>query len=320
MQIHGRFLTSVACVHMLVMVPACVDSGDQAVLTAVTGRAQYVDPQTIADARADRQRRENNILYSSPYWFLKRDETGPPKIPEWNPDGNGDKSSAKRAIATIATILEILADPRRFQDAGGQYTDYPEVGTFVTSQGSEIDTFHYWQNRIEVYLQQYDFRPLGLVGNNSPDGNKRDYDMVLVRLAGLLYGLKDRTHYQTGEPVLTNTMIYAILCQHSEDCQNHNRPFHSFTINPWDLVLASPRDLLYQPETENHVLMIATWDWLVSTWVMWQGRIWDTSDPRYSTAMTAMRQDNFAAWTQIRDSLQDLLLRVLARVVQRGFS
>jgi len=222
----------------------------------------------------------------------------------------------------MSALLKVLSDPRPFQDSTGGYSSYPFVGDTIDDYSSEYDAFLHFRDTIASYLKT--IKPVdGL-------GTKKDYDMVLVPLIGMLYGLKDVKFYDHAalglsaqqSLAITNEMAYDILCHDSDACHNDNRPYFSFKtgrqfltadIEVWN------NDVWYQPETENHVLNALTWSFLATQWVRWQGRITDPSHDRYYAPMVQMRVANETAWANVQHNLRHLLLQVLARPVHRGF-
>lgn len=140
---------------------------------------------------------------------------------------------------------------------------------------------------VEAYVTQPDFRMLAGVGTHE------DFDFNLTTIASLLYRFRNASHLLTDAAV---DRLRHIDCESTDsgfDCPNrqvvHNltteESFHSISLT--------------LPETENHVLMINAWHYLMGQW---------DEQPDRTEALVARPPS----------ALEDKLLEILGRVLTNG--
>lgn len=182
-------------------------------------------------------------------------------------------------------------------------------------------------------------------------GTDCDYDFVLTDLAHLIYTFRDGDTPLT-DPLLngplappppdgiawtyadflTNEMIYNIICQNAKQgglraCQSphYEVPF-AFHDLPDDLVYTRLIDWkhdgigrgILQAETENHVLNIVTWDYLISNWVMWQGSLMGSNSRRKHAAMNDVAFANGGRYFSHGEDVCERVQAATGRVVHSG--
>jgi len=266
----------------------------------------YAGYDNIEDANNDRIRRENNLICGWLVNFIKEQNK---VLPPWNERGN-----AINAVNYMAAVLYVLAYPDRFDDPGGQYweevedfiserfTIIRETGDDTTILEEEVGALEFYQIEFTQYLENIEY--LADVGTRVGKG-KGDYDMVLLSLVNLLYLFRDRPD------ILTNEMAYLIIC-HGE-CEE-SVPRYTFTKGTNYLIKQpDPPWRWFQPETENHMLMILTWNYLVTQWIMNQ-EAFGRGDNRFYRMSIEKR----SLYQSILPGMNDLLLQVVGRVVHNG--
>jgi hypothetical protein len=231
------------------------------------------------------------------------------------------------------------------------------VGEKVWSINRYISTLGYWVGYTpapqaaakinRLFKAIYYFAEDGCVASVHV-GTKCDYDMVLVDLAHLLYTFRDGDtplddHLLAGPGAptppdglawtyadfLTNDMIYNIICQGTGPggwpaCSPPAYTVHyAFKHLDDDLtfrryVNISPGLNVIQAETENHVLNIVTWDYLITNWVMWQGGLINTGSRREYDAMSDLRFYKMGHWFAWSGDIYERVLKVTGRVVHSG--
>jgi hypothetical protein len=236
-------------------------------------------------------------------------------IPLWVIDGHGAE-----AISLIGSALYAAAHQ-------GEIAQIPQHGpdwnTKIQDMRNQCDQS---PNDLRARLKKY----LERIQVVAPVGTGPDYDMDLLNLVNLLYLIShDRAMVPDDLQLYENA--YHILCQdyggYGCDVDPDDRQWpevvlwdgeglpgtgylmfdikdHFIVKNPW-----------YKSETENHVLMIYTYNYLVSTWVMW--RVMHQNAPQwvwdwYHKGM---------AWLQQGDNMHrfyDNILQALGRVVHGG--
>jgi hypothetical protein len=132
-----------------------------------------------------------------------------------------------------------------------------------------------------------------------------DYDFTLTQIVSLLYSFKN-------DPgLLTNNAVQALVCQdlsHPTPCQV---PYADQSLSQLHVTVDFSNPY-YQfnasiPETENHVLMIYAWKYLINQWIRLNPR-----GASYVTYTPSLHNNEGAA-------VENLLLQALGRIVKNGF-
>jgi hypothetical protein len=152
-------------------------------------------------------------------------------------------------------------------------------------------------------------------------GSREDYDMVLKEVATLMFSFLDDRNPDDGSLLVHNDMVWGLICQKGDggcDAQ----AIATFSGQDTKLKFrAGPYDW---SETENHVLMIHTWRYLVNDYVKWVGDVLHRTDqahPRYDGRIRQLylkdpaRYDNDGAAGQ---PIVNLLLSALGRPLHNG--
>ncbi len=139
-------------------------------------------------------------------------------------------------------------------------------------------------------------RPIGTTLSKT-----KDYDFELMQWAILLHGLGQDTSLIY--PATARTIVF----------QGLKKPPHLGNKRLPLLIFRVPIGVgtLAFPETENHVLMSATWTWLINQWIVTKGHL----DPE----LNRYRTKHLKSLTNKNSILEDQLLSVLARFVQNGY-
>jgi len=302
-------------------------------------------PTSVFEAIRELPARRQNIVAG---WVLNYISPGPgqERILPWT-----NKKNAHATLRRIAAVLYYLGNRDLFQDEIARYPPLRELDNCVIAdyralpgawRGSqwEASTLSRFQRVAEWVFSQA--RPTGAMaeigtsrtGSNAPGDTKRgDYDMMLLELVAFLYAFKD-LGLEEQTPLLTNNMIYHILNQcgfqggapftfylHGKyEYGGEYHQYHRDRAFKRNIKDRSGKVLhLWSPETENHVLMIYTWNYLTSNWLMWQGCLPDRhprGDPRVR-ALLASKE--VGAWLGQRYSgWLDRMLQIVGRVVHNG--
>jgi len=199
-----------------------------------------------------------------------------------------------------------------------------------------------------LFESVYRFAEDGCKSTKVEVGTKCDYDFVLIALANLLYTFRDGEkvlddpklfgpnnpvpHPQPGvnwtfADFLTNDMIYNIICQGPSEydplgieypvCEywKYRVPYAFFDLDD-DLALTRWVGI-GQAETENHVLNIVAYDYLITNFVMWQGNL-GFLDRRYEQRMKDLRIHKSGTWGLHANDIYERALRVSGRVLHSG--
>jgi hypothetical protein len=132
-----------------------------------------------------------------------------------------------------------------------------------------------------------------------------DYDFSLIQIVSLLYAFKN-------DPgLLTNKAVQALVCQnlsHPATCQV---PYADQSLSQLRVrvdvsvpFFQFDKDI---PETENHVLMIYAWKYLINQWIRLNPR-----GAAYVTYTPSLHNNEGGA-------VENLLLQALGRIVKNGF-
>ncbi|MDY0001076.1 MAG: hypothetical protein RBU30_07270 [Polyangia bacterium] len=265
----------------------------------------------------------------------------------WPPHiGEDNLTSAQLGISRLAAVAYMMAHATEFK------THWQAVQNEITSFcPAHIvlpeDTTYDFRDQLLEHLQTIsvpqDSDPIRGGGSIGTEG---DYDMTLVELANLLYLLTFEKGIlgDPNDPHFTeyfsnlSSAAYSILCQNAGDpdagCEYDGDP-GSRPEQEWDGMnaflafkltnsyfaaeirtgLQSPAHL---PETENHVLSIYTWNYLMSMWILRMGL--DTTldmDPKirkwaFDGLSWLFEDDNMEAFFSP-------ILMALGRVVHNGY-
>lgn len=280
-------------------------------------------PTSVAAANEDRARRKKNLISS---WVMNfvAEENMAELFPAWN-----ERGGARDSVRRMAAVLTVLGCESEYPEAVKRdlFHKIGKVYRHFFPRGRETSPLSRFQKIIEKYSAQ----EIGPKGKSSEIGTTRkmdggaeagDYDMVLVELATFLYAFCDKRS-EDGSHLLTNEMIYRIVYQSG----SHGGAPFTFTINePHNKAngrkrLVSSRTLKrwWQPETENHMLMIYTWNFLISNWLMWQATLPDYHFRYDKRVKQILLSKNLTGWMrQSYDEWHDLIMQLVGRVVHNG--
>lgn len=167
------------------------------------------------------------------------------------------------------------------------------------------------------------------VGSNFGD-KPGDYDFTLKESSALIYAFKDRPD------ILTNDMVWALVSQNASTWLYDSRSMSQTSGIPWadqniGVGLLVPKAKVFTTdlaggfsnsvyvtlsETENHIMMIYSWKYLINNYVRWVAGL-PSSDPRYDSRIVAVFNDNPSRYTN-GDALNDFVLKIIGRIMHRG--
>lgn len=273
---------------------------------ATTSSARAAEPvETYPDALADRDRRDRAVIASWIKYFVDHEDSR-------FKDFYSSKNYSKHGLAMVGALLFYRA---YYQELDDEYTDLHDK-VFGINDAKWNNTI---QPRINTFLAG--MSAFLKVGSSWPwPDNDRDFDMVLLDMASLLYAFKDTIDPHTGEFVLSNDQVRQILCMDSWYCQHSTepRPYLGFRIgddyftdNGWWL----------KTETENHVLMIYTWNYLVTAYVMWAAEQAGPGPTRYHPDYWDWRHvwESWILGSEGAHEFEDYILQALGRPLHSGF-
>jgi hypothetical protein len=202
--------------------------------------------------------------------------------------------------------------PDRFNQVLGSWVD--DLGTSKsdfgdwTSQGSMISL-----RRVAAALKAYELGRFSMPSNtpavvetwlknnvqmHEKVGTGGDYDFYLAQMAHILYTFRDKPN------VLTNDAAWAMVWQKSPSNTTGFVPMAGQGVNYTSFVETG----VTIGETENHVLMIAAWQYLVNQWIWMNYR----NDSRIAGIRTS-NHDNGGG------QVEALLLKAINRIVHCGY-
>ncbi|MBK7474850.1 MAG: hypothetical protein IPI11_02100 [Haliscomenobacter sp.] len=303
--------------------------------------AQRTMPKTVEIANQEFPSRKLELINS---WvkYMMYPQRRQDVFPKWKTKGN-----AQHALTMIASTLYMLGRPSEFQLPRHRQT-INELDQFVKKQFGSPNTasnLGYFQRAVEQYFNT--IHPFAEVGTSREyySTSTGDYDMTLFYLADFLYTFKDMKA-ENGTDLLTNEMIYqAISHTAKENGKVLSPPLISnyseadvapFTFNPkyyqsklggvtYGVYIDKGFKKLvtkrwYNTETENHVLMEYTWNYLMSNWIMWQGSL-PSSNPRYDARVKdiLLKKNVFIFLKSDYNSWWlDRMLQIVGRTVHNG--
>ncbi|MGL1901340.1 MAG: hypothetical protein OCC49_04320 [Fibrobacterales bacterium] len=229
--------------------------------------------------------------------------------------------NAKHSLRQITAGLYLFSNPQDFSPR-----DYSALSGLPPESALQLHKSTY-QQRVLNYLNTASiFNTIGTSTSSTgqkvaQDGtNGGDYDFILKGILSLLYTFKDRPD------ILTPSMVSALLLQGTTD------PLHlPYTGNDLSYTQVYLKDVFYyptqqgplpihydvkQPETENHMVLIYSWHYLINNYITWVASL-DSSHPSYNeTILTLYNQD--PNHYENSEELSDLILQILGRVVHNG--
>jgi len=248
-------------------------------LQAPECRAPRALPDSVDEARARESERLERVVRAWLASFQGRwDEFG-----DWERDGT--RTGLRKVMAGLKA-LQVLprSDPERPPD------EFPLLAErWITEQArthcqAGTDT---WQS------------PLG--------GAKGDYDFTMLQILELIHHFKDRPE------LLSNDAIWALL--HNErviERVGRGRRVHTRIPEVGNTPHRMTFEVLAEfPETENHVLLVNTWAYLVNQWLEQNYR----GDPR----VRRYHAENPKQYKNQGSSLERVLLSALARPLYADF-
>jgi hypothetical protein len=143
----------------------------------------------------------------------------------------------------------------------------------------------------------------------APDGDGGrggDYDFLLKEIIPILYLFKDRAD------VVTNDMVWLLLSQGRGGAEGlpytgKELDYLQFDLEYFHLFR------MKAPETENHLLMIYGWKYLVNNYVKWAAHL-DPGHARYDSRIKAAYDRNPGHYHNNRE-ITDFVLAMLGRIV-----
>lgn len=236
-------------------------------------------PDTVEEARALEPVRLARVLKA---WT-------PSLGKDWNDFGDWERDGTRTGLRKIMAGLKALET----LPAEDPFRPAPEFPSLVED----------WLKRNAVAFA----RP-GTDTSRSPvRGSEGDYDFTMMQILTLIYHFKDRPEF------LSNDAIWALLYnEHHAVRSGRGRRVHTRIPS----VGNQPQGMMFEvvaefPETENHVLMINTWAYLVNQWLEHDYR----RDPRVSSYF-ARHPSRFR---NEGSGLERMLLGILARPLHAGF-
>ncbi len=138
-------------------------------------------------------------------------------------------------------------------------------------------------------------------------GTGDDYDMDLADMLMVLVAFRDRAD------LLTNNAVWALIKQ--DDARHATQSGQAIKKKAHNTVTF--------PETENHVLMIHSWRYMVNDYVKWVGyylHTYDRKHPRYDTRIVRLYENdkNWYDNANADSKLGDYLLQALGRFLHNG--
>lgn len=162
------------------------------------------------------------------------------------------------------------------------------------------------------------------VGTDPADNPRKDYDMALKELATLLYSNIYSPQF------LTNQMIFKMICQDNASVMDEggcvdNSSAANPLANPSGVASYSGQYLRKKAyvgygktfsETENHVLMIHSWKYLINNYVKWVAGL-PSDHYRYDARIKYLYDTNPAQYNNTAE-LEDFVLQLLGRPLHNG--
>ncbi len=262
----------------------------------------HTSPPTLNDRKTD-------IVTT---WVYNYAES--PHFSEWTVD-------AKRSLRQITAGLYVFAHPQEFSSRDyAALSGLPPEATFE----EHLTTY---QGYIFSYFQTAEiFETVGT--STSETGQKvavdgttgGDYDFILKEVLSILYTFKSRPD------ILTPEMVSSLLLQGETD------PLHfAYSGNELSYSQVYLKDVFMfptqmgvlpiyydvkQPETENHMLLIYSWQYLINNYIRWVASL-GISHPAYNEAVLITYNQDPIHYDN-SEELGDLILQMLGRVVHNG--
>jgi hypothetical protein len=243
-------------------------------------------------------------------------------IKNWieNREKIGVRSAVDRGLHDINAGLFVFANPDLFDT-----NDFAGLGELSEESSFDQQKDAYLRNVSEFVSSIEIFETVGTdfgsfdtpgVGKYGPDGITQtyggDWDFVLTFLSPILYQYIDRTD------LLTNDMRWALLRQGTVE---GDVPYSGNSLSYLEANLFFFR---YQPlmkvrvrmiETENHILQIYTWKYLVNNYVRYIARL-DPSDERYDPRVAGLYEKNPNHYNNSPE-LVDLILQMTSIILHK---
>jgi hypothetical protein len=243
-------------------------------------------------------------------------------IKNWiaNREPSSERSNIGRGLHDINAGLFVFANPDLFDknDFAG-LGELAEESSFQEQKNAFLAKSSDFMKSIEIFetigTDFGDFDTPGM-GKYGPDGVTKtfggDWDFVLTFLSPILYQYIDRTD------LLTNDMRWALLRQGTDD---GDVPYsgNSLAYLEANLFFFKFRPIINvrarMIETENHILQIYTWKYLINNYVRYIAQL-DPSDERYDPRVAALYANNPDHYNNSPE-LVDLMLQMTSIILYR---
>jgi len=152
-------------------------------------------------------------------------------------------------------------------------------------------------------------------------GSNQDYDMDLTHLATILFAFVDDAN------LLTKDMVWSIICQKGQggcscdDGNPTNNAVATWSGQGLNRVFEVEVVPVHTAETENHVLMIHSWKYLINQYVYWVGNFLarkNRSHPRFDRRIEKLYNQNPGYYKNEGGKLENLLFQALGRILHNG--
>lgn len=251
----------------------------------------------------------------------------PPLIDRWKRADNIAKAHALQFEENVLESSGNLATSLPWADKGRKALTYIGAGLYLLKLKdlgikdiddntiNKIGDREDFINLVAEYIEKIEVNTD--IGTQADDEYSGDYDFLLSELATLLFVFVD--DYE----LLTNNMIWSIVCQKGDGgCECYSESDAIATFSGQDL---HTRKKVYKvvtiPETENHVLMIHAWKYLVNSYVYWVGNHLenhDRSHPRYDRRIKDLYDKNQLHYENENSQLEEFVLQAVGRVLHNG--
>jgi hypothetical protein len=268
----------------------------------------------------EQRERIDNITFG----FLKRFCDENCTLVSWNKGKKERRQTLRYIGATLYTLTRA-----KFGDS--------EAQSLIQKAGERNELI----GKIKDYMstiQQYQ------IGTVPPKGGC--YDFVLTDLSMILYSLVDGFDIfaENEDSEKINNIIWSIVCQKSVtiggeepteggisttrerilgccDLEGNLHPHSHATYSGQSLKLLATWGPYDQPETENHVLMIHAWKYLINQYVYWVGHHLSRNEPnhpRYDNRIRRLYEADPTHYNNEGGELEKFLLKALGRVLHNG--
>jgi DNA-binding beta-propeller fold protein YncE len=340
--------------HKIHLVNSGIGGGDTAdiilLFTNVEGAPRRTMPPTVDIANRELLKRQEKLLRA---WALNFRYKSNGTLPPWDPT-DGIHEDRKKSLRQIAAGMAIFADPTKtFKSLdwallSGLPTDKPKSEHLQKFRDTVQE---YLENQAQVCYQQLNLTICKQIGTECPGKDVADYDFLLRDIVALIHIFIDKPE------ILTNEMIRKLIGQDqisfsqsgSSYVATGRVPFSGQNLDEWLAegpsgrhyfqeyllpapipiilpppappisFLINPKYKLSTPETENHLLGIYAWRFLVNEYLTYVASLSPENDPfkRFDPYLKALVDSDPDRYKNNPATL-DWVLQLLGRIPHSG--